>query len=107
MCYDMSKPTEPPKEMMACPGALAMSWTHWNGVDYPGDTLVMFGRNAQRILYNPTTGKSSTTVFEKPSEPIVIQSITLGPDNKIWTGGYLSGGNASYDPATGKSEEHK
>jgi hypothetical protein len=30
--------------------------------------------------------------------------MTLGPDGKIWMGGFLAGGTASYDPTTGKHE---
>jgi streptogramin lyase len=105
--YDMSTPNVPPAAVMDCPNVLGFSWTKWEGADFPGESLVIFAPYAQRIIYNPQTGKSVSKVFDKPKEPIVIQSIAVGPDGKIWTGGYLSGGNATYDPATGKSEELK
>jgi hypothetical protein len=45
--------------------------------------------------------------LKKPVEPVEIQSMALGPDGRIWMGGYLSGGNAAYDPGSGRSEEYK
>jgi hypothetical protein len=106
-CYDMSKPGAAPKDMAAVSDAIGMGWTHWDGADYPGDSLVIFTRSAHRIIYNPTTGKMMSTAFKTPAEPIVLQSFAIGPDGKVWMGGYLSGGHAIYDPATGQSEQRK
>lgn len=33
-----------------------------------------------------------------PGQPISLQSILKGPDGRIWSGGYLAGGHAAYDP---------
>lgn len=42
--------------------------------------------------------KLSKTKLEIPGQPISIQSIMKGPDGRIWSGGYLAGGHAAYDP---------
>jgi len=105
--YDMSTPQKGPRDVMPLRNAIGMGWTHWEDPNFPGDSLVIFTRYAQRIVYNPATGKHVTASFKTPTEPIVIQSIALGPDGKIWTGGYLSGGNARLDVVTGQHEELK
>lgn len=98
--YDMAKVDDPPKELVPCPDSLGMSWE--------GDSiLVVFTRHAGVLRYDTKTGNATTTEFETPAEPVVIESMATGPEGRIWMGGYLSGGNAAYDPATGKSQEYK
>jgi hypothetical protein len=97
--YNPATPDQSRKEVLSLVDARAMTW-----ID---NRLTVFSRYAQVLRYNPADGTSASNTLQAPAEPTPIQSIHLGPDGKIWTGGYLSGGNASYDPATGKSEEHK
>jgi hypothetical protein len=52
--------------------------------------------------YNPENGKLERKKLTIPQQPIPINAILYGPDEKIWMGGYLVGGHATYDPATGK-----
>lgn len=101
--FDPSKPGEGPTDLAACPGAIGMTWLH----DTPEPTLAVFTGKAALFQYDPKTGQTSTRSFKTPTEPVAIQSITCGPDGRMWMGGYLSGGNAAYDPATGKSQEYK
>lgn len=42
------------------------------------------------------------TAFTVPPTIAKIRSLATGPANKIYVGGYLSGGLSSYDPGTGK-----
>ena len=42
------------------------------------------------------------TKLDIPGQPITLQSIMKGPDGRIWSGGYLAGGHAAYDPETKK-----
>lgn len=106
--WDTASPKAGPVEIMPSSDALGMTWVKYDGEDgYPGETLVVFTRYAGVLRYNPQTGKSSVKQLTAPKEPIVIQSIALGPDGRIWTAGYLSGGNAAFDPKTGKSQEYK
>jgi sugar lactone lactonase YvrE len=97
MRFDPSKPKEGPKEV-ASPGPVI-------GFTWQDKTLVAFGSYGGVTRINPATGKTSTTTFKLPKEPTPINQIELGPDGKIWVGGYLSGGAASFDPATKKSEQ--
>jgi streptogramin lyase len=85
----------PPRKLCECPNALGFTW-----ID---DKLVAFTREGL-VRYDPKTGKKSTTSVKLPAEPTDIQSIELGPDGRIWTGGYLSGGNGAYDPNTGETQ---
>lgn len=57
----------------------------------------------QRILYkyDPVHNKISEVELDIPRQPIEIQTIHFGPDQRIWVAGYLAGGHASYDPKTG------
>ena len=64
-------------------------------------------RYAQLLTIDPATGKTESKQLVIPPQPTPIQSIELGPDGKMWMGGFLSGGTASYDPLTGKSELFK
>src|SRR5439155_11995203 len=99
MCFDPSRASESPKSLMKCTDAIGMTWS--------GGELVMFSRYAGVTQYDPRSGKSSSKSFKLPSELTKIQSIELGPDGRIWTGGYLSGGNAAFHPKTGKSEQYR
>lgn len=57
--------------------------------------------------YNTLTNKLTTERLAVPEQPIDIQSIFCGPDGNVWTGGYLAGGHASYNPLTGKSTQYQ
>lgn len=41
------------------------------------------------------------TKLQIPPQPIPIHSLLTAPDGKIWSGGYLAGGNATFDPKNG------
>ena len=41
-----------------------------------------------------------------PKAPISIQSIFWGPDDKVWSGGYLAGNHGTFDPSTAKHEDY-
>lgn len=45
-------------------------------------------------------------ILDVPKAPISIQSIFWGPDNKVWSGGYLAGNHGTFDPTTGKHEDY-
>ncbi|RKD12786.1 hypothetical protein BCY91_11080 [Pelobium manganitolerans] len=54
--------------------------------------------------YNPATKQLITSKIETSPQPYGIQTLVTGPDGKIWSSGYLLGGNAVYDPQTGESK---
>ncbi|OQP68322.1 hypothetical protein [Niastella populi] len=80
-------------------------------------TANAFAFGAKNILYMLTSGADlvkyhlSTGVIEKmklhiPPQPIPINALLYGPDEKIWMGGYLAGGHATYDPRTGVNTKY-
>lgn len=97
---DLSASGESKQTIGRFAGILASQWVS-------PDTLYLFNRRGQLIKYNSTDNTSSSVLFSIPPQPISINAISVGPDGKIWTGGYLSGSNAAYDPATGKSAEYR
>jgi WD40 repeat protein len=65
--------------------------------------LHIITRYAEIKRYNPATGEMSSAKMEVSPQPYGIQTLIAGPDGKIWSSGFLHGGNAAYDPKTGKS----
>lgn len=61
---------------------------------------------ANLVQYNPKTKKHSNTKLQIPPQPIPINAIMVGPDQKIWTGGYLAGGHATYDPISKRNTKY-
>ncbi|MBC6491392.1 hypothetical protein BC349_10135 [Flavihumibacter stibioxidans] len=98
---DISRPTAPLQvigETGASANALALS----------GDKQVQVLTYKGVVhRFHPATRVSSQQQLEIPGQPIPIQSIIYGPDDRIWMGGYLAGGHATYDPQTGASQEYK
>lgn len=72
-----------------------------NAFYWAKDKSLFFLTSAGELLqYLPKTKEINRTVLEIPGQPIPINAIMAGPDGKIWTGGYLAGGHATYDPST-------
>ncbi|MEQ7800350.1 hypothetical protein ABDJ41_11140 [Pedobacter sp. ASV1-7] len=59
------------------------------------------------VKYNTENGKVKTQKLAIPQQAIPINAILYGPDEKIWMGGYLAGGHATYDPVTGKNTRYE
>ena len=98
-CFDLDKPNDPPQDLARCVGANAMRWLD-------ADHLCVMTRYGL-VDYDAKSGTVQGRSLEIPPQPIPIQSIELGPDGKMWMGGFLAGGTTAFDPATGKSEEHR
>lgn len=58
------------------------------------------------LRYHTLTKKTQSSALKIPAQPIPINAIMYGPDKKVWTGGYLAGGHATFDPATGKNTKY-
>jgi uncharacterized protein YcfL len=67
---------------------------------YPGESLISIDYTGRLRIYNPATNHYRVLTSEIEGEPAVIQSIAAGPDGKIYSSGYPSGGLAVYDPST-------
>ncbi|MDQ8005897.1 MAG: hypothetical protein REI64_13930 [Pedobacter sp.] len=65
--------------------------------------------NAKGILskYQFKSKKVERTKLTIPEQPIPINAIMVGPDQKVWTGGYLAGSHATFDPKTGKNKKYR
>src|SRR5690606_34190956 len=61
-------------------------------------TLTSFNSKGSIVNHNFRSGMTSKTQLNLPKQPIPIHSIINGPDGRIWSAGYLSGGTAAYDP---------
>ncbi len=96
---DFSNPNATAKMITDCYDAKDMRW----GKD---GNLHILTKYSQVRRYNPTTGQITTIKYEVPPQPYDIQTIVTGPDGKIWSSGYLAGGNASYDPTTNASVQY-
>jgi hypothetical protein len=62
--------------------------------------LHILNSDAEYLVFDPETNELSRNQLNVPGQPIAIQSIMKGPDGRIWSGGYLAGGHAAYDPKT-------
>src|SRR5690606_37688898 len=96
---DFSNSSSAPTLITDCYDAKDMRW----GKD---GTLHILTKYSQVRRYNPTNGNIATLKFEVPPQPYDIQSIIAGPDGRIWSSGYLAGGNAAYDPRTNKVTQY-
>jgi hypothetical protein len=62
--------------------------------------LLILNTDAEYLVLDLDNDKLSRNKLNVPGQPIAIQSIMKGPDGRIWSGGYLAGGHAAYDPKT-------
>lgn len=92
---------------ISCPSvATGYHWAELNTPEWPGWTLLgTTGNSGELFRFNPETNRFDSRKVEYPGQPINIHSIALGPDGKIYSGGYLAGNMGVYDPAT-KTTKH-
>jgi hypothetical protein len=69
--------------------------------------LYILTSGANLVKYNPQTKELTKDKLLVPGQPIPINAVLAGPDGKIWTGGYLAGGHATYDPITNTNTEYR
>jgi hypothetical protein len=93
--HDLSVPTRAPTPIADCYEAKDMRW----GQDGKLHILTRYG---QVRRYDPASGSIATIKFEVSPQPYNIQTLVTGPDGRIWSSGYLNGGNAAYDPVSRK-----
>lgn len=79
------------------------------GYGWVGGTLVGLGASPEGtkiFKYTPATGQATTHLVQgTPVLPAAINALGAGPDGKIYTGGYLTGGTGSYDPLRGDADD--
>ncbi|PZF82920.1 hypothetical protein [Jiangella anatolica] len=69
--------------------------------DWPDQTLVGLNHVGRYFVYSPQTGRSEQRTADAVAAPGPVRSIAEGPDGLLYTGTFLAGGLASYDPVTG------
>jgi hypothetical protein len=76
---------------------------------FPGETLIVVGHylgQTYLFKYNPSNGATrNALVAGAPVQPTDIHSVGAGPDGKIYTGGYLTGGTGVYRPLHGDAND--
>ena len=85
--------------------AYAYTFEQLDNPDFPGYTLVGITRYARVFKYNLETGHFQFRILDIEGEPTELQTVAVGHDGKVHTSGYLTGGNAIYDPATNETTE--
>ena len=66
-------------------------------------TLHIITKYGEVKTYDPNSGKMTSVKIDVPALPYGIQTLITGPDDRIWSSGYLHGGNAAYNPRTNES----
>ncbi|GGD52408.1 hypothetical protein [Paenibacillus nasutitermitis] len=69
--------------------------------NWPGSTLAGVGTlGGQTLLfkYNLQTANFKTVILDTPESPSSLEDVGTGPDGKIYTSGYLTGGTGVYSP---------
>ncbi|MDF2670203.1 MAG: hypothetical protein K0R67_2509 [Paenibacillus sp.] len=70
-------------------------------LQYPGYTVVGLGSNAGQLMlvkYNLQDNEVHTVELSLPEANTSINSVAVGPDGRIYTGGFLNGGLGAYTP---------
>ncbi len=62
--------------------------------------LYVLNSDAVLLVRDLQSGEMKRFKLDIPGQPITLQSIMKGPDGRIWSGGYLAGGHAAFDPKT-------
>ncbi|HLT60747.1 MAG TPA: hypothetical protein VK020_06110 [Microlunatus sp.] len=67
--------------------------------EWPGPSIVGWNSGGILAAYNLETGNFLRgSVADQPEQPIQANSVAVGPDGRIWTAGYLTGGLGAYSP---------
>src|SRR5690606_6420580 len=98
--FDPTQPIEKAQQLLKKVGSANAFWIK-------DEVLYMLNADGELWSYNMLNKKATKDKLPIPRQPIPIQSIHSGPDGKIWTGGYLAGGHAAYDPNTGITREYR
>ncbi|GBF78156.1 hypothetical protein PA598K_06766 [Paenibacillus sp. 598K] len=72
-------------------------WLHGHRLNPAGACLVGVYRSGSYWVYDPEQDVYEVCELELPGQPVMLQSMTAGPDEAIYVGGYFAGGLARYD----------
>jgi len=77
--------------------------SYWNSST---NEIISFTTQGEIISYNPRLKQKQVKKIAIPTSSSAIHSLALGPKGKLWSGGYLGGGNAEFDPSTGNVRQY-
>jgi hypothetical protein len=92
---DLSNPQQAPIKLADQVGSA-------NAIKYKNKKIYLLNSDAMLLTIDLATGMVIKRQLKVPGQPISLQSIMKGPDGRIWSGGYLAGGHAAFDPKTGQ-----
>ncbi|CAG7656945.1 FIMAH domain-containing protein [Paenibacillus allorhizosphaerae] len=104
--YDLDLGTYQSLNLYTDGDAYGFTFAQLGEADFPGYSLVGFTREGRIFKYNLSTGKIKYTIIPVEGEPTALQTVEKTTYGNISTSGYLSGGNAIYDPFTGVITEY-
>lgn len=97
--YDMAVPT--PTQLSTFRGRpLAVTWND------KGE-LVYLNTYQQIVVFNPSTAEILSYGLKVPPQYIALTYLDMGPDKKLWSGGYLSGNNSAFDLNSNTAKVYK
>jgi streptogramin lyase len=106
MAYNLGTRTLTPTGFTGFGTSRGFGWTHLDGDDWPGRTLVTIDLSGRLYYFNPQTGAKKIVPAGVQGLPAQLQTLVTGPDGKIWSSAYPSGGITSFDPVTGSFKEN-
>lgn len=78
-----------------------------NAISVSNNQLYLLNAEGKLFIYDLVKNKFKEYNLEIPKQPVPIHSVLVGPDKKVWMGGYLAGGHAAFDPHTKETIELK
>lgn len=67
--------------------------------EWPGPSVVGFNSQANLVAYNIETGRFARTELDGvPDVALGVNDLVDGPDGRIWSAAYMSGGTGAYEP---------
>ncbi|WP_020616490.1 hypothetical protein [Paenibacillus daejeonensis] len=79
-------------------------WLRGHRLNPSGMVLVGVYRSGSYWVYDPAQNGYETYELELAGQPVMLQSMTEGPDGAMYMGGYFAGGLARYDVEAGQLE---
>ncbi|MBL1409074.1 NHL repeat-containing protein [Sphingobacterium faecale] len=99
MDFSTTKPAA--KEIAKIEGRGRAGW-----VDTDGNYKVLTSSHKVFTIDLKTGQVVREIMLDVPKAPISIQSIFWGPDDKVWSAGYLAGNHGTFDPKTGEHVDY-
>ncbi|MBN8424763.1 PQQ-binding-like beta-propeller repeat protein [Microbacterium esteraromaticum] len=77
-----------------------------NDPRFPGESVAFMYESGDLNIYNIQTGTLVRELTDAITSPIKIQGIAVGPDERVYIGGYMYEGVTAFDPQTQEFEAY-